>query len=224
MTETTFTAGGKTVTVYLPEQPKSLPLLYTFLDAGESAELAALIGNSAVLAAVSEPCWEAAFTPWPAPRAFKKAPDFGGGADACLDLLAATVLPETEQQLGLEPAWRGVLGYSLAGLLAVYSAYRKPLFSRIAAVSASLWFDGWQQFVYDNTPQMLPDYAYFSVGDTEKNAKNPRLAQIETAISATQQNWQALGAATFFETNRGGHFENAPQRLAKAAERLLAAP
>ncbi|WP_246408121.1 alpha/beta hydrolase-fold protein [Neisseria musculi] len=169
---------------------------------------------------MDEPVWEHAFTPWPAPRAFRQAPDFGGSADAYLEWIAIDVLPAIEKQFGLNPLWRGVLGYSLAGLFAAYCSYRRFLFNRMAAVSASLWFDGWQQFAAANTPLFLPEYAYFSVGSKEKNAKNPRLAQIETAILATRQNWQAAGAVTFFERNSGGHFENITQHLVKAAQWL----
>ncbi|MBF0802883.1 MULTISPECIES: alpha/beta hydrolase-fold protein [unclassified Neisseria] len=194
MQTATLTVGSKTITAYLPEHPQTSPLLLTFSNRQESDALAELTGGQAVRAAIDEPVWEHAFTPWPAPRAFRQAPDFGGGADAYLEWIAIDVLPAIEKQFGLNPLWRGMLGYSLAGLFAAYCSYRRFLFNRMAAVSASLWFDGWQWSAAANTPLFLPEYAYFSVGSKEKNAKNPRLAQIETAILATRQNWQAEAA------------------------------
>ncbi|WP_274584378.1 alpha/beta hydrolase-fold protein [Neisseria leonii] len=215
--------ADRTVSLYLPDRPHTLPLLLTFPDNRDQAdELAALIVPRAVLITIEENDWEHTFTPWPAPRLFKKTADFGGGASAFLETLAADILPAAENTFGLRPAWRSILGYSLAGLLAAYSAYRKPLFERIAAVSPSLWFDNWTAFATSTPAQRLPEYAYFSVGSQEKNTKNPRMATVETAISATRQHWQQSGVTTHFTLNSGGHFDHVPQRLAAAANWLLA--
>ena len=104
-------------------------------------------------------------------HAFKKAPDFSGGATETLASLAA-LLPAVEQRLGLQPRWRGIAGYSLAGLFAAWSAYRDSLFQRVACVSGSLWFDGWTDFATTRPLQTPPARAYFSLGDSEKNSRH----------------------------------------------------
>lgn len=44
---------------------------------------------------------------------------------------------------------------------------------------------------------------------------------VEDAIRATQASWQRQGIETTFELNNGGHFEQVPQRMAKAVAYLL---
>ncbi len=212
-----LTLNGLSATAYTPAtHDAAAPLLLTFFTAAEADKLAALLPEGMVLLAINEPNWEHAFTPWPAARAFKGTPDFGGGADAFLHDLLNSILPTAEAALALQPAWRGLTGYSLAGLFALYAAYRCDVFTRIASVSGSLWYDGWLDFMQARTPQHLPERAYFSVGDKEKNAKNPRLARVEAHTQEAAAIWCKLGATTMFELTEGGHFNDAPQRLAKA--------
>lgn len=135
--------------------------------------------------------------------------------------LIDTVLPEVTKSFSLQPQWTALIGYSLGGLFAAYSAYYATPFSRIASVSGSLWFDGWTEFVTQRNLYTLPKKAYFSVGDKEKNTKNPRMSIVEDAIRATQASWQRQGIETTFELNNGGHFEQVPQRMAKAVAYLL---
>lgn len=212
--------NNKIVSVYLSNRADT-PLFLTFLSPEESDGLAALIGEQATLVSIDEPNWEHAFTPWQAPAAFKKAPDFSGGADEYLRWLIDTVLPEVTKSFSLQPQWTALIGYSLGGLFAAYSAYYVTPFSRIASVSGSLWFDGWTEFVTQRNLYTLPKKAYFSVGDKEKNTKNPRMSIVEDAIRATQASWQRQGIETTFELNNGGHFEQVPQRMAKAVAYLL---
>lgn len=214
----TLFAAGKPV--YLAETTgcrADSPLLLTFLSKQESAELAALLPDVPLrLAAVDEPDWEAAFTPWPAPRAFKGAADFGGGADDYLAMLERQLLPQLEAELAIKPVWRGLVGFSLGGLLAAYAAYRSNMFSRLAAVSPSLWFDGWSEFASANAFRTPPQRAYFSVGDKEKNSRNPRLSCVEDNIRVTAGLWQQKGVFTCFELNSGGHVAEVVQRMARA--------
>jgi predicted alpha/beta superfamily hydrolase len=197
-------------------------VVYTHLPPHEAAPLADLLAAHALLlVAVDEPDWETHFSPWPAPKVFKGSADFGGLADAYLGTLTHEIVPAAEAAAGIAPQWRGLAGYSLAGLLSVYAPYQTDIFSRTASVSGSLWFDGLADFL-QHAPPTLPERAYFSVGDREKNSKNPRLACVETRTQAAQQLMQARGASSIFELNPGGHFEHVPARMARAVEWLLA--
>ena len=90
--------------------------------------------------------WNQNLSPWPAPAAWKGTPDFSGGANAFLDELTGEVLPEVRVELGYDPAWYGIAGYSLAGLFAVYSLYRTDVFRRAASASGSMWFDDFREY------------------------------------------------------------------------------
>ena len=78
--------------------------------------------------------------PWDIPPISKNDTPCTGGADSYLDLLLSKIIPEAERQLRGTPVWRGIAGYSLAGLFAVYAMYQTGAFSRIASMSGSLWF------------------------------------------------------------------------------------
>lgn len=212
-----LTLADKTAALYTAadHRPEN-PLVLTFPEPGEEDALAALLPDGITLLTVIEPDWETSFSPWSAPRAFKSGADFSGGAAAYLHMLTDTLLPQAEAALGLQPAWRGLAGYSLAGLFALYTAYHSSAFQRIASVSGSLWFDGWLEFMQTHPTQALPERAYFSVGDTEKNTKNPRMAVVESHTQAAAVLWREAGVPTAFELNPGGHFQDVPERVAKA--------
>ncbi len=213
--------AGKTAAIYTASnhRPEN-PLVITFPEPGENDALAALLPNNITLLTIIEPDWETSFSPWPAPRAFKSGADFSGGAAAYLRTLTDTLLPQAEAALDLQPAWRALAGYSLAGLFALYSAYHSNQFQRIASVSGSLWFDGWLEFMQTHSAPTLPERAYFSVGDTEKNTKNPRMAVVENHTQAAEALWRQAGVQTTFKLNHGGHFQDVPGRLAKAVAYL----
>ena len=219
----TLILGNRSVTLYrTPRCRPNSPAVYTHLPPHEAAPLADLLAAHALLlVAVDEPDWETHFSPWPAPKVFKGSADFGGLADAYLGTLTHEIVPAAEAAAGIAPQWRGLAGYSLAGLLSVYAPYQTDIFSRTASVSGSLWFDGLADFL-QHAPPTLPERAYFSIGDREKNSKNPRLACVETRTQAAHQLMQARGASSILELNPGGHFEHVPARMARAVEWLLA--
>ena len=225
MNKHTLHINQRELTAYLPAQHRSnAPTLLAFPDSPAEADaLAALLPDYIALLSLPEANWEHAFTPWHAPKLFAKGADFGGGADATLQQLTATILPTAERELGLQPQWRGLLGYSLAGLFALYTAYRSDFFQRIASVSGSLWFDSWADFAAAHTPNPLPQAMYFSLGDKEPQSHTPRMAAVQTATEAVFAKWQQYACPCTLEINAGGHFDNVPQRLAQAAAWLIKA-
>lgn len=199
--------------------PSDAPLVLTFLQAHEADAVAAQLDVPLALLVWDRSDWEAAFSPWAAPRAFKKAPDFSGAAAATLADITA-LLPPLAQRLSLQPRWCGIVGYSLAGLFAAWSAYHTSPFTRIACVSGSLWFDGWTDFARRQPLQTPPERAYFSLGASEKDSRNPRLAAVESATRATVAHWQAQGIPSHFALNPGGHFDDIAARCAAAIQQL----
>ena len=84
MSSPTLILGNRSVTLYrTPYCRADSPAVYTHLPPHEAAPLADLLAAHALLlVAVDEPDWEAHFSPWPAPKAFKGSADFSGSADA----------------------------------------------------------------------------------------------------------------------------------------------
>jgi predicted alpha/beta superfamily hydrolase len=198
------------------------PCVYCMVDADSVQALAEqLSGQKLVLVTVSGMDWEKDLSPWPAPRAFRGGKDFGGGADDYLDLFLQKILPCVEGQLAFSPAYRAVAGYSLAGLWALYAAYRTKCFQRLACVSGSLWYDGFLDFMRRHSNECAADRVYFSLGDREKVTKNQRMAVVEEQMRKAADLLSHEGINTVFEQNPGGHFQEPVERLSKGIRWIL---
>ena len=138
-----FEAGGKTICVF-PAAGPDAPAVYlnTFGEEGRAVfdALTAAGGQPLTVVAISGLDWDRDMVPWDSPAVFKNAAPFTGGADDYLRLLTGEIVPAAERRLPAPPCWRGIAGYSLAGLFAVYALYHTEMFSRAASVSGSLWF------------------------------------------------------------------------------------
>ena len=219
----TFVAGGKTVTVF-PAGVPDAPVVYlnTFGDEGQKVfdALASCGCPPLSLVAVSGLDWNHDMAPWDCPAVFKNAESFTGGADESLRLLAGEILPAAEQELAGAPRWRGIAGYSLAGLFALYALYKSDVFSRAASVSGSLWFPGFREYVFSHAPKRRPDRVYFSVGDRESKTKNPVLQTVQENTEAICGLYRDRGICTTFRLNPGGHHEHPAQRTAAGIQWL----
>ncbi len=163
---------------------------------------------------VTVPCenWERDLSPWQAPRAFRGGEDFTGGADDFLRRLCEAI-PALEAELGVTPCERMIAGYSLAGLFSLYALYKTDLFSRAASASGSLWYDGFLAFA-EKTPFAGEVRGIaLSVGDREKETKNPRMRSVEDDTRAYAALCRTRGVAVDFTLNPGGHFSDPDRRL-----------
>ena len=163
----TFSVCRKTVSVF-PSDTPGAPVIYlhTFSEEGQKVfQVVQNIGGpSFTLAAISDLDWNRDMTPWDCPAAFKNGRPFIGGADGYLRLLTEEIISEAEKELSAPPLWRGIAGYSLAGLFAIYTLYQTDMFSRAASVSGSLWYPGMKEYVLSHEWKRPPDCVYFSLG------------------------------------------------------------
>ena len=160
--------------------------------------------------------WNRDLTPWPAKAVFRGQPDFGGGAADYLRVLTQEIMPGAEEDL--QPPKRAVMGYSLGGLFAVYAALETDAFDAAASVSGSMWYPGFAEYAAQK--KRAPECAYFSVGEREKLSRNAAFRSIEDCTHAVMHALEERGAATVFELNPGGHFDDAPGRMRRALEWL----
>ena len=163
--------------------------------------------------------WNDDLTPWPAVGVFKKAKPFGGKAAAFLDKLANEVVPKTEQDLGIEGAERTLLGVSLSGLFAVWSAFNADTFANIISISGSLWYDGLVEWMKTQMPSPRLEKVCMLLGEKEKNAKDKRMATVEECtLAAANLIKEKTKAAVTFELVEGTHFSPIMPRLERAFE------
>lgn len=221
---TTFKVGQKTVDVFQSENPNR-PVIYlnTYGREGEAVfrQISAFGDLDFTLVAISGLNWEHDMAPWDIPPISSKDTPCTGGADAYLELLLNEILPQAEKTVFGTPLWRGIAGYSLAGLFALYSIYRTDVFSRAASVSGSLWFPDFPAFVCSHTPKQTPDCIYFSLGDKEHKTRNPFLQTVRQNTEEMEDFYKQQGIATTFQLNPGNHFQDAALRTASGIRWIL---
>ena len=202
-----------------------VPVIYlnTYSEEGQQVfEAAQAAGYPPfTLVAISDLDWNHDMAPWDSPAAFKKGTPFTGGADDYLRLLVDEIIPEAEKDLATPPAWRGIAGYSLAGLFALYAIYRTDVFSRVGCMSGSLWFPGFKEYIFSHEPKKPPDCIYFSLGDKEAKTRNPVLKTVQENTEEIQTFYQNKGIDTVFQLNPGNHFVQGEERTTAGIEWLL---
>ena len=100
------------------------PIVYLLGDVADNSLIQVPEGVSLVNVGVN--LWEENFSPWCAPRVFAKGPNFGDGAQNTLDTLINQVIPWAESELTEPPAYRVLVGYSLAGLFSLWAGVSQP--------------------------------------------------------------------------------------------------
>ena len=221
MKELHFSHGEREIVarVFSPKTPGTV--LYVHAEEDAASLWQAVRPTGAALVCISGEDWNRDLSPWPAEKVFRQGEAFTGNAPEYLKFWQNTLLPAAEDALGFTPNFRGIAGYSLAGLFALHAAAETGLFHGAASVSGSLWFDGWlEHFRREPLPPALQT-VYLSVGSKEKNARNPRMATVEDCTRAAAEHLRQHGKAVRFELNPGGHFNDPAARLQKGVLSLL---
>ena len=212
-----FTTNGKAVDVFLATEPGT-PIIYlnTFSGEGQKVYEAAQAASCPpfALVAISDLDWNHDMVPWDSPPAFKNAEPCTGGADDYLRLLTEAIIPTAEREISGVPRWRGIAGYSLAGLFALYAIYQTNLFSRVGSMSGSLWFPGMKEYIFSHELKRCPDCMYFSLGDKESKTRNPVLRSVRQDTEEIKAFYQSKGIDTVFQLNPGNHYNHAVERAA----------
>lgn len=212
-----FSIRGKTIEIYLCTETK-VPIIYLNSFFREGQEVYEAIQTTGcppfTLVAISDLDWNHDMVPWDSPPAFKNADPCTGGADDYLRLLTEEIIPTAEKELAGVPRWRGIAGYSLAGLFALYAIYQTDLFSRVGSMSGSLWFPGMKEYIFSHEPKHWPDCMYFSLGDKESKIRNPVLRSVRQNTEEIHAFYRGKGIDTVFQLNPGNHYNQAVERTA----------
>lgn len=207
------------------------PIVYLLDDVADNSPIQVPEGVS--LVNVGADLWEENFSPWCAPRVFAKGPNFGDGAQKTLDTLINQVIPWAESELTEPPAYRVLVGYSLAGLFSLWAGVTQagvshvdvptPTFQRIGAVSGSFWFPGLLDYVDQqlNGGAVGLTHAYLSLGDREARTPNPQIMHVRENAELLASRLESAGITSMFELNRGNHFQNVEGRMQKALDWLV---
>lgn len=165
--------------------------------------------------------WNNELSPWKAPAVFGNE-SFGSGAAQTLSFVTDCLLLKIDSLYPSSGRKRFYLGgYSLAGLFALWAAYQTEKFCGIAAVSPSVWFPDWKDYI--ETHGILASQVYLSLGKKEEKTRNRLMAAVGDNIRRQHEllcEAENVERCTL-EWNEGNHFADSEIRTAKGFAWLL---
>lgn len=207
------------------DREKSAPLIVmnTFQGDGSNvySALCTITEKELNLAVISDINWNDEMSPWECAPLYKNDSPYTGGADRYLEKLTGSIIPAIKDELGAEPLYTAIAGYSLGGLFALYSLYKTDVFSRAVSASGSMWYPSFSEYVEKNDFCKIPSKVYFSLGDKEARTRNALLSTVEDKTRKIYEHYKDSGINTTFEMNQGNHFKDADLRLAKGIAWIL---
>ena len=157
------------------------------------------------LIAVKVDNWNQDLSPWEASAVFGRE-GFGDGAGELLQFLLGQCADRRKTYY--------IGGYSLAGLFSLWAAYQTDIFAGVAAVSPSVWFPGFIDYMKEY--KIKSKNVYLSLGNKEEKTRNPVMAKVGDCIREGHAWIKAEGVNCTLEWNQGGHFKEPMTRTARA--------
>ena len=217
-------AHQKQITVY-SERTESIPVIYLPVVMGNGSEVYELCRELGcppfTLVAIGRLDWNRELSPWACDGTVRDAEPFGGQAAGFLDELLSQIIPQAESTLPLPPTWRGIAGYSLAGLFALWALWQTDAFDRAASASGSLWFPGFVDRVSTEPFTSKPQAVYLSLGKKETKTPNRMMRHVLDDTRAMEELLVERGIRTTLEINPGNHFAQTDLRMARGIHWIL---
>ena len=217
-------AHQKQITVHA-QHAESAPVIYLPVVMGDGAEVyercRELNCPPFTLVGIGSLNWNRELSPWGCDGTVRDAEPFGGQASGFLDELLNWIIPEAESSLPQPPTWRGIAGYSLAGLFALWSLWQTDAFSRAASASGSLWFPDFVDRASTAPFAGNPQAVYLSLGKKETKTPNRMMRHVLDDTRAMEALLVARGIPTTLELNPGNHFVQTDLRMARGIHWIL---
>ena len=162
--------------------------------------------------------WERELSPWEAPSPFGDG-TFGSGANHKLCEILNEIIPDFEKRHPNPDRKYYLTGYSLAGLFSLWAAYECDKFEAVAAVSPSVWYPDWSEFISKN--QCKAKKVYLSLGNKESMTRNKTVSVVKENIMLQHETLEMAKIKTVLEWNEGNHFANVAERMSNGIIWLL---
>ena len=215
----------KQITVH-SEYTEGAPVIYLPVVMGDGSDVydrcQELDCPPFTLVAIGGLDWNRELSPWACDGTVRDAEPFGGQASEFLDGLLNQIIPQVESSLPCPPIWRGIAGYSLAGLFSLWALWQTDVFDRAASASGSLWFPGFIYYAHEHTMPNAPDAVYLSLGKKETKTPNRMMRHVLDDTRALEALLVERGILTTLELNPGNHFAQTDLRMARGIHWVLA--
>ncbi len=219
----------KIINIYCGKNDKEeLPVIMINMFQNETKELweKCIESNISdfILVSISNINWNDDLTPWKCNPIYKGDLGYKGDADNYLKELEELIIPKVKEyvtlKLNKKITYYGIIGYSLAGLFALYTAYKTNTFKRIGSVSGSLWYPDFSDYIKKNKISENVDKIYFSLGNKEKNTKIELLSTVEDKTKEIYE-YVSKNINSIYEENEGNHFNDEILRIFKGIKWIL---
>lgn len=214
----------KQITVH-SEYTEGAPVIYLPVVMGDGSDVyercQELDCPPFTLVAIGGLDWNRELSPWACDGTVRDAEPFGGQASEFLDGLLNQIIPQVESSLPCPPIWRGIAGYSLAGLFSLWALWQTDVFDRAASASGSLWFPGFIDYAHEHTMPNAPDAVYLSLGKKETKTPNRMMRHVLDDTHAMEKLLGDRGIPAAFELNPGNHFAQTDLRMAHGIHWIL---
>jgi len=173
----TFVWEGITVNISLPKDydgSKSYPAV--LLNDGQINYLSSLSSSVILIGLISNNRLDD-YTPWKANALKIGNPDFGGRADNYHQILFQSILKEIKKYYHLDEERIAYGGYSLGGLVAVYSLYSDCKIPCIFSICGSFWYPHFSDYCKKHKIRNKNCIVYLHNGRTEGAHHSNRLAK-----------------------------------------------
>jgi len=179
----------------------------------ESGEL-----SSHVLVTFETKDWNDDLSPWPAPALGRKQKKFGGYSAKTLHWIQDVLIPEVTARVpNVQNGQKGLIGYSMAGMFALWAMCQTNIFTVFASCSGSLWYEGFCDYIEKNTPLSVCS-VYISLGEREEFSRNPWFSKVGSATRkiASLLKTSPMCKEVKLVWHPGGHWGTVGERLAAA--------
>ena len=228
--------GKRQLVIYLPpdyeENKEGFPVIYA--QDGKQVEKILPTIMTEVESKFNEPGYQAfilvgiysnerihEYTPWPAPALGDRFEAFKGQGKEYLLFIEQQLMPYINANYKVLKGSRytAIMGYSLGGLISMYSAYQTTAFGKIASISGSYWYKDMVRYIEENELINKEAKVFMSYGSQEGCKKQNIQKQ---AVPCAQKVNQLLREKLIYKeaficyTDDGGHHEYADLRYQRA--------
>ena len=182
------------------------------------AEAAKELKDKCTMVAIQVDAWNRDLSPWSSELVDSS---FAGDAAKTLNYIEESVFMEQEilniQNLPQRRVY--IMGYSLAGLFALWSMYQIDAFAGCATCSGSLWYPGFTEYV-ESQPKLKDKKIYLSLGGKESRTPDKLMATVGDRTKSAYE-FLKKDNRVIYEINSGGHFADSVKRLMKAVRWIV---
>ncbi|MCM1021562.1 MAG: hypothetical protein NC343_04910 [Muribaculum sp.] len=166
--------------------------------------------------------WNNDLTPWPAPGEAKGCPDFEGKASEFLISLINDIVPEIDRRYSLpKNIERTLVGVSLSGLFTLWQWPLCGTFHNIATLSGSYWYNGFEQWIFNQSFSGKEGRCYMLLGEDEPYSNVPAYRKVGVCTENIVGYMRRNGVHITYNIVSGNHFQYGIERLNKAFENVF---